>query len=643
MADRRRVVLICGMHRSGTSLLTQLLGLCGGGLPRNLMPPHPDNPDGYFEAPEVVACHERVLAAAGSWWDDIRPFPTATLADMPEQGRTLLALLGQHWPGQDSLLVKDPRLSRLLLLWQAACQGTDIALSYVIAVRHPLEVAASLQLRDGMALAKSHLLWLRHLLEAERATRGQDRHFILHDQLLRTGPPSVLELARKLGLPMAGPAEDLAARLERTIRPALRHYRHGEAELLAGGAFPGLLRRAYAWSLRAAAGGPVDPAELDAIGAELGQARALYRAFLRSAEEQQPALAASPVRSQQALQERLWASELLLRLDEQDRAVAVAPPASLPPPASEPAAVPAEPPGPPPQILLDQPFRETRARRFPLAWRAWHALRRAAGFAWQAGPTLVRDARERAGGAGRRILRLQRGPAGAGRSLAIYAHFAPHGGVSEMVLAQLRHYAELGFRIVFVSATADLAPEDWERLSAVAETVVQRRNFGLDFGAWSDALNAAIPAESWDELLLVNDSVLGPLASLGPLFARLRAAGEGIFGLTEGVQHRSHLQSYFVLARGAAATADLALFPRRMRLSSRKSHIIRRGELELTTAMRARGHSVAALWPYADPSRPWPTPRRRWKPWPPRCRGSAGWCRCWARGPSCGAPCWIFR
>ena len=600
MADRRCIVLISGVHRSGTSLLTQLLSQCGGGLPRNLMPPHPDNPDGYFEANDLVAHHEQVLATLGSWWDDIRPLPADALANMRHQGGDLLALLDQHWQGQDTLLIKDPRLSRLLPLWQAACQDSDIELRHVIPVRHPLEVAASLRLRDGMMPAKAQLLWLRHFLEAERATRGQDRHFISHDHLLREGAPSVLALARKLRLPLPGPVDRLTTRLEQTIRPALRHYQHSQAELLASAELPALLRRAYAWSLLAGRDGATDNAELDAIQVELGQAAALYRQFLHEGADQQRRAPSSPAQSQQALSERLWATEVLLRLGEQERAIVTAPVLPVPPAPPIPEAAPAGPVGNPPRILVDQPFRDTRARRFPRAWRLWDAIRRTVIVAWRAGPVLLNDTRERAGGAAHRILKIQQGTTRTGRSLAIYAHFAPHGGVSEMVLAQLRHYAELGFRIIFVSAAPSLSPDDFARLSTIVETVVQRRNFGLDFGAWSDALHAAVPAESWDELLLVNDSVVGPLVPLGPLFARLRSAGHGIFGLTEGIERRPHLQSYFVLARGVAATADLSLFLRNLSLSSYKSRTIRRGELGLTSTMQSRGHSVAALWPYAE-------------------------------------------
>jgi hypothetical protein len=95
------------------------------------------------------------------------------------------------------------------------------------------------------------------------------------------------------------------------------------------------------------------------------------------------------------------------------------------------------------------------------------------------------------------------------------------------------------------------------------------------------------------ELLLVNDSVCGPLTSMAGLFARFRAAGDGLFGLTENLAPKPHLQSYFLLARGHAAVPDLMRFVIKMQLTAYKRAIIRRGEIRLSEWMRERGHLVA--------------------------------------------------
>ena len=201
-----------------------------------------------------------------------------------------------------------------------------------------------------------------------------------------------------------------------------------------------------------------------------------------------------------------------------------------------------------------------------------------------------------------RILRDAVGyvPAG-GRAVCLYASFAESGRVSEMVLRQLEEYTLLGFDVVFVTTSRDIPPDDWEAVRARCTLVLQRRNYGLDFGSWSDAAREVrdriLDAE---ELLVTNDSLLGPIRPLAPVFATLRSGGDGLFGLTESLQHAVHLQSYLLLARGKGAVADLLGFLLDIRLSARKTAIIRRGELVLSGHMAKRGHRVAALYGYAD-------------------------------------------
>jgi hypothetical protein len=202
----------------------------------------------------------------------------------------------------------------------------------------------------------------------------------------------------------------------------------------------------------------------------------------------------------------------------------------------------------------------------------------------------------------RRVLRLEPGDAlqPEARSVALYVHYAASGAVSEMVRLQLALWREAGFAIVFVTTAPSVPDTDWRAARRHCSLVAHRANLGRDFGAWCDLAGAA--TARWpraEELLLCNDSVLGPIRPLGPVLAALRAGGEGVFGLTESHQGGAHLQSYCVLARGRSAVADLAAFLAGLRLSASKWLVVQRGELGLARHMLARGHRVAALYGYA--------------------------------------------
>lgn len=200
------------------------------------------------------------------------------------------------------------------------------------------------------------------------------------------------------------------------------------------------------------------------------------------------------------------------------------------------------------------------------------------------------------------ILQMEEGldPQRSARSVAVMVQFGVSGTVSEMVLRQIAAYRELGFAVVLVSNSPSLTDASWHAVRQDAALVVHRRNRGLDFGAWKDLLPVAL--ERWpeaEELLLVNDSVLGPIRPLAPVVGAMRASGPGFFGLVESIQGGPHLQSWFMLACGRAAIADAAAFIGRMKLSRSKWKIIQRGELRMARTMRLRGHHVAAAYGYA--------------------------------------------
>src|SRR3546814_5922501 len=79
-------------------------------------------------------------------------------------------------------------------LWISALSEAGCSASVLLLVRHPQEVADSLAARDGMATARAHLLWARHVLAAERSSRGLPRLVLTYDQLLERSEEHTSEL-----------------------------------------------------------------------------------------------------------------------------------------------------------------------------------------------------------------------------------------------------------------------------------------------------------------------------------------------------------------------------------------------------------------------------------------------------------------
>ena len=185
-----------------------------------------------------------------------------------------------------------------------------------------------------------------------------------------------------------------------------------------------------------------------------------------------------------------------------------------------------------------------------------------------------------------------------GRALALYVHWSPNGAISAMVRRQVALWRAQGFGVVFISNAAPPAA-DWDAIAEDSVLRVRRRNLGHDFGAWRDALALAVPRFGQpEELLLANDSVLGPFRPLGPLVAGWRAAGQGLFGMTESLAGGPHLQSYLLLARGVRAVAAVAAHLAAQHNSRSKWRVVQRGEIGLSRRLVGLDLPVGALFDY---------------------------------------------
>lgn len=176
------------------------------------------------------------------------------------------------------------------------------------------------------------------------------------------------------------------------------------------------------------------------------------------------------------------------------------------------------------------------------------------------------------------------------------------------VVHHARCLAEAGFEVVLiVNADGDasrLAPAA-DILDRLAGAYV-RENTGFDFGGWGHgwALGSGFPGAT--RLLLVNDSLVGPLdtAAFGRLLLRLRASPADMVGLTENFVPHRHLQSFFLsFGPRALASPVLRAVLDGMHALPTKELVIDAYETALTRQLAAAGLTTAALFAplYDDP------------------------------------------
>ena len=136
------ILIITGMHRSGTSLTASLLQSAGVDIGSNLMAPSQGNIKGHFEDLEVVEFHKNVLEA-----NNLSPEGWVTLKTIPEIPEHLLPKAQQviNYKRQITGMTgwKDPRGTLFLNFWQSQLPEAKFILLY----RAPWEVMDSLYRR----------------------------------------------------------------------------------------------------------------------------------------------------------------------------------------------------------------------------------------------------------------------------------------------------------------------------------------------------------------------------------------------------------------------------------------------------------------------------------------------------------------
>ncbi len=195
----RKALIVLGMHRSGTSVLGGCIDTLGLG-------PAAGHRLGdrtqYTPNRAIIIQHEILLKNLGCTWDMVGNLPvnwteSAAAADAAEK---IGAIVDNAFADARTFAVNDPRMCRLMPLWMRILEKRRIRPAIVMLVRHPWEVARSLEQQHGYGLRKGHLLWLVHNREALGACRGRDYVVLTYDGILADPVYCMEKIASRLGI-----------------------------------------------------------------------------------------------------------------------------------------------------------------------------------------------------------------------------------------------------------------------------------------------------------------------------------------------------------------------------------------------------------------------------------------------------------
>lgn len=209
MATSSRAIAVIGMHRSGTSAVARGLAALGVYLGDNFLDAQPENPTGYWEDKGIYELDERLLRTLRLQWDGIAPIEERRLRGWRtwRLRREAIAYLRRNFTRHPLWGFKDPRVVRLLPFWRRVLRDAGVDDSYLLTVRNPASVAASLFARQRTDVETAQRLWLLHLVPFLHEVAGRPLAVVDYDALIANPRGQLERIARRLAIPVSPGAQ----------------------------------------------------------------------------------------------------------------------------------------------------------------------------------------------------------------------------------------------------------------------------------------------------------------------------------------------------------------------------------------------------------------------------------------------------
>lgn len=246
---KKSIIVVLGMHRSGTSAVTRGLKVMGVELGNQLMLPTQFNPKGYWEDKDICQLNVDMLTAIGSDWFHVTSLGKDDVEVLCKKGYFLRAveLLRQKVGSESVFGFKDPRVAKLLPFWKKVFKHCGFYVYYVFVVRHPLSVAHSLANREGFDARLSYLMWLSNVVTSILETIDETFVLVDYDRLIESPEFELNRIARTICLEI-NPREFQIYRND-FLDQRLRHTVYNLNDLLVDNACPPIVHEIYTFLL----------------------------------------------------------------------------------------------------------------------------------------------------------------------------------------------------------------------------------------------------------------------------------------------------------------------------------------------------------------------------------------------------------
>jgi|GEM_PF-745182 len=198
--ENKKIVVVLGSGRSGTSILMQILNELGMSVSENLIREQEQTPAGAFEDAEIVRIQNRFIneltphsmPVPANWNEHPMAAPTVNL--LQEIVKERISKAPTTWG------FKDPRTVLLIPMWTKIFNNLDITPKYILSSRNPNSVVCSFRRQYNYSENVSELIWLVKNTEALFQSGGNCFIVNYEDWFTAEAPEIVLKLMKYCNL-----------------------------------------------------------------------------------------------------------------------------------------------------------------------------------------------------------------------------------------------------------------------------------------------------------------------------------------------------------------------------------------------------------------------------------------------------------
>lgn len=185
------------------------------------------------------------------------------------------------------------------------------------------------------------------------------------------------------------------------------------------------------------------------------------------------------------------------------------------------------------------------------------------------------------------------------RPIAVLAHWSNSNHATESVSKLICELQVNNFQVIVVSTSPSTEDLTFNSVNTDELVVIRKNNSGYDFGSWAVAIDQIPEIHHSQEVLLLNDSVLGPFTSIQTIIENLRNSPYDVTGLTDSLEIRYHIQSYWMHFKNASlSTIELMEFWKSITVQKSHRSVTEEYEIGLTRTAQLSGLKVGALFPW---------------------------------------------